>query len=129
MTRKLPPLLILVLVLVLALAGLSTGVASAQAMPALDLPPGIADQAQPHLEAMMAHMEQMGMSEMEMEMMMADMQIMADQLPPGIFLQLLQLMPELMMEEMMSLHQQLHQGDLLQQPPGEILLAVQALAG
>lgn len=125
MIRKLS----LLLILVLALAGVSTGIASAQMMHTLDLPPGIAEQAQPYLEAMMAHMEQMDMSEMQMEMMMADMQAMADQLPPGIFLQILKLMPELTMQEMMSLHQQIHQGDLLQQPPGQILLAVQALVG
>lgn len=118
----------LLLILVLALAGLSVGVASAQS-PGLDLPPGIAAQAQPYLEAMMAHMQQMGMSEMQMEMMMADMQAMADILPPGIFLQILQLMSDLTMPEMMQLHQQLHQDDLLQQPPGQILLAVRTLAG
>lgn len=119
----------LLLILVLAIAGVSTGIASAQTMPALDLPPGIAAQAQPYLEAMMAQMQQMGMSEMQMMMMMADMQTMVNQLPPGILLQILQLMPELTMPEMMSLHQQLHQGDLLQQPPGQILLVVRALAG
>lgn len=119
----------LLLILVLAIAGASTGIASAQTMPSLDLPPGIADQAQPYLEAMMAHMQQTDMSPEQMQMMMADMQAMVDQLPPGIFLQILQLMPELTMQEMMSLHQQLQQGDLLQQPPGQILLAVQALAG
>jgi hypothetical protein len=117
------------LILVLALAGLSTGVAAAQTAPMLDLPPGIAAQAQPHLEAMMAHMEQMDMGEMQMEMMMADMQAMADTLPPGIFLQVLQLMSELTMPEMMQLHQQLQQGDLLQQPPGQILVIVRVLAG
>lgn len=119
----------LLLILVLAIAGASTGIASAQTMPSLDLPPGIADQAQPYREAMMAHMQQMDMSPEQMQMMMADMQAIVDQLPPGIFLQILQLMPELTMQEMMSLHQQLQQGDLLQQPPGQILLAVQALAG
>jgi hypothetical protein len=118
----------LLLILVLALAGLSVGVASAQST-ALDLPPGIAAQAEPYLEAMMAHMQQMGMSEMQMEMMMADMQAMADILPPGIFLQILQLMSDLTMPEMMTLHQQLHQGDLLQQQPGQILITVRALAG
>ena len=53
---------------------------------ALDLPPGIAAQAQPlPAAAMMTHMQQMGLSLEQMEMMMADMQMMADQLPPGIF--------------------------------------------
>lgn len=119
----------LLLVLILALAGLSAGPVSAQTAPALDLPPGIAIQAQPYLEAMMARMQQMGMSPMQMEMMMADMQEMVDILPPGIFLQILQLMSELTMPEMMQLHQQLQQGDLLQQPPGQILVIVRALAG
>ena len=72
--------------------------------------------------AMMTHMQQMGLSLPEqMEMMMADMQMMADQLPPGIFLQILRLMSQLDMEDMMFLHQQIHMGDLLQQPPGQIL--------
>ena len=66
-------------------------------MPMLDLPPGIAAQAQP------AHgddddMQQMGLSLEQMEMMMADMQMMADQLPPGIFLQILRLMSQLDMK-------------------------------
>ena len=87
----------------------------------LDLPPGIAAQAQPLLMAMMTHMQQMGLSLEQMEMMMADMQMMADQLPPGIFLQILRLMSQLDMEDMMFLHQQIHMGDLLQQPPGQIL--------
>ena len=82
----------------------------------LDLPPGIAAQAQPLLMAMMTHMQQMGLSLEQMEMMMADMQMMADQLPPGIFLQILRLMSQLDMEDMMFLHQQIHMGDLLQQP-------------
>ena len=42
---------------------------------------------------------------------MADMQMMADQLPPGIFLQILRLMSQLDMEDMMFL-QQIHMGDL-----------------
>ena len=62
---------------------------------AADLLPGIAAQAQPLLMAMMTHMQQMGLSLEQMEMMMADMQMMADQLPPGIFLQILRLMSQL----------------------------------
>ena len=58
--------------------------------------------------AMMTHMQQMGLSLEQMEMMMADMQMMADQLPPGIFLQILRLMSQLDMEDMMFLHQQIH---------------------
>ncbi|HEX7975363.1 MAG TPA: hypothetical protein VF498_13220 [Anaerolineales bacterium] len=101
---------------------------SAQMEMMLDLPPGIAKQAQPILEQMMQHMQQMGMSEAEMQMMMADMQTMVDQLPPGIFLQLLKLMVKLDMPEMMQLHMQIHQGDLLQQPPGQVLIFVNGLA-
>jgi hypothetical protein len=113
--------------LALALVLVSIGSVSAQEMPTLNLPPGIANQTQPLLEQMMQHMQEMGMSPEQMEMMMADMQSMADQLPPGIFLQLLRLMLQLDMEEMMLLHQEIHQGTLLQQPPGQILTFVRGL--
>lgn len=115
-------------VLALTLVAVPVGRAAAQEGAALDLPPGIAMQAQPLLEDMMERMQQMGMSSEQMQIMMADMQTMADQLPPGIFLQLLELMPRLGMQEMMELHQQLHQGGLLQQPPGQILRVAQGLA-
>lgn len=114
--------------LVLVLVVVSAGSASAQEVPMIDLPPGIAAQAQPLLETMMAHMQQMGMSPEQMEMMMNDMQGIADQLPPGIFLKLLKLMLQLDMEEMIALHQQIHQGTLLQQSPGQILIFVLQLA-
>jgi TolA-binding protein len=120
MIRRMVVSTLLVLVLLLV----SVGSASAQEAPMISLPPGIAAQAQPLLEAMMAHMQQMGMSPEQMEMMMADIQAMAGQLPPGIFLKLLKLMQQLDMEEMMTLHQQIHQTDLLQQPPGQILVFV-----
>ena len=110
--------------LVLVLVVVSVGSAAAQEVPMINLPPGIAAQAQPLLEAMMVHMQQMGMSPEQIEMMMADMQAIADQLPPGIFLKLLKLMEQLDMQEMMALHQQIHQGTLLQQPPGQILTFV-----
>jgi hypothetical protein len=54
---------------------------------------------------------------------------MADQLPPGIFLQLLQLMTQLEMPAMMEVHEAMHDGDLLQQPPGQVLRFVRDLAG
>ena len=114
--------------LALVLVAVLVGPVSAQEMPMLNLPPGIAKQAQPLLEQMMQHMQEMGLSPEQMEMMMADMQMMADQLPPGIFLQLLRLMLQLDMEEMMLLHQEIHQGTLLQQPPGQILTFVLDLA-
>ncbi|MFQ5614838.1 MAG: hypothetical protein ACE5H9_22170 [Anaerolineae bacterium] len=116
-------------VLILTLTGLPVGVASAQDMPSLDLPPGIAAQAQPLLEAMMEQMQQSGMSHNQMQMMMVDMQAMADQLPPGVFLKILELMLQLDMADMISLHQQIHQDGLLEQPPGQILKAVKRFAG
>lgn len=123
----------ILLATVLILAGISVGAASADVMPSLDLPPGIEAQAQPLLMAMMARMQQSGMSHEQQHMMMDDMQTMAnlslaERLPPGIFLQILELMPQLDMADMMALHQQMHQGDLLQQPPGQILLFVRNLA-
>ena len=90
----------------------------------LNLPPGIAKQAQPLLEKMM---QQMDLSPEQMEMMMVDMQMMVEQLPPGIFLQLLRLMLQPEMEDMMMLHQEMHQGTLIQQTPGQILALVRGL--
>jgi hypothetical protein len=112
---------------VLAMVLVSVGSVSAQEMPVLNLPPGVAAQAQPLLVEMMAHMHQMGLSPEQMEMMMADIQMMTEQLPPGVFLQLLRLMLQLDMEEMMLVHQKIHQGALLQQPPGQILTFVLGL--
>lgn len=112
----------------LSLIGFSGGIAAAQDMPTLNLPPGIAKQAQPLFQDMMTQMQDMGMTSDQMQMMMADMQTMGDQLPPGILLQILQLMPQLDMGEMMTLHQQMHQGGLLLQPPGQILRYVKDLA-
>lgn len=116
------------LVLALIIVALPVGTVAAQQGAALDLPPGIATRAQPLLEDMMAHMQQMGLSAEQRQMMMADMQRMADRLPPGVFLQLLELMPRLDMPEMLAFHEQLNQGGLLQQPPGQILRVAQGLA-
>ena len=63
----------------------------------------------------------MGLSLEQMEMMMADMQMMADQLPPGIFLQILRLMSQLDMEDMMFPHQQIHMGPRCSSPQSQIL--------
>lgn len=115
------------LVLALTIGALPIGTAAAQEGAALDLPPGIATRARPLLEDMMGRMRQLGMSAEQRQMMMADMQAIADQLPPGIFLQLLELMPRLDMQEMLALHQQLRQGSLLQQPPGQVLRVAQEL--
>lgn len=70
----------------LTTVALPVGTAAAQEGAALDLPPGIATHAQPLLEDMMAHVQQVGMSAEQRQMMMAD------QLPPGIFFQMLTLM-------------------------------------
>ena len=112
-------------VLSLVLAGFTAGVVSADAVSSLNLPPGIAKQAQPLIAEMM---QQMDMDHGQMHDMMAHMQTMADELPPGIFLQILELMLQIDMPDMMTLHQQMHQGDLLQQPPGQILKVVRQLA-
>jgi hypothetical protein len=124
MTSRLAVALTLALALTIPLMG----TASAQEMH-LDLPPGIAKQAEPLMMDMMAHMDEMEVSEEEMAMMMEEMQMMADQLPPGIFLQLLQLMTQLEMPAMMEVHEAMHDGDLLQQPPGQVLRFVRDLAG
>ena len=114
--------------LVLLLAGISVGVAAAEDLPALDLPPGIEAQAQPLIHDMMQRMSSMpGMTEDMMKQHMQHMQTMADELPPGVFLNILKLMPQLEMSDMMLLHQEM-QGDLLQQPPGQILSFVKNLA-
>lgn len=68
------------------------------------------------------------MSPNQMDMMMADMQTMVDILPPGIFLQMRGLKPQPGRSDMMNLHQQMHAGDLLQQPPRQVLRIVCALA-
>ena len=115
-------------ILVLLLTGVSVGVAAAEGMPSLDLPPGIEAQAQPLIHDMMERMSSMpGMTEEMMMQHMQHMQTMADGLPPGIFLNVLKLMPQLEMPDMMLLHQEM-QGDLLQQPPGQILKFVKSLA-
>jgi hypothetical protein len=124
MTRSLSILLVLTVLFI----GIPAGAASAEGMPSLDLPPGIAAQAQPLVAAMMARMQQMGMSPAQMQMMMADMQALANQLPPGIFLQLLRLMPQLDRSDMMELHRQIRQEGLLLEPPGQILVVVKHLA-
>ena len=117
------------LTLVLMLAGISVGAASADGMPSLNLPPGIEAQAQPLLMDMMERMSSMpGMTDEMMMQHMQHMQTMADELPPGIFLNLLKLMPQLDMPDMMTLHKAMTQGDLMQQPPGQILIFVQNLA-
>ena len=116
------------LALVLVLAGISVGAASADEIPALDLPPGIEAQAQPLLEEMELRMVSMGMTPEMMEQHMQHMQTMVDELPPGIFLNLLKLMPQLDMPDMMTLHNAMTQGNLMQQPPGQILKFVKSLS-
>lgn len=121
-------ILAIFLALITALVVLPAGSAFAQTPSGLNLPPGIAAQAEPLLIAMTAHMESTGMSSEEIQTMSADMQTLAAQLPPGIFLQILRVMPRLDMAAMMTFHQQIEQGQLLQQPPGQILTFVFNLA-
>ena len=118
----------LLLFLALALVGRPTGAEAAQDATWLDLPPGIAAQAEPIHEAMMARCQRAGMSPEHMRMMMADLQQMADQLPPGVFLQILRLMSGIDMAEMMAVHQSVREGGLLQQPPGRVVHFVRELA-
>jgi hypothetical protein len=122
--------IIALLLTVVTLVAAPTGSLLAQEVPTWvqDLPPGIAAQALPILEEMRAHMMEMEMAPGEMQMMMADMQRLAEQLPPGIFLQILELMHELDMQAMMMFHQQIRQGNLLELPPGQILLYVKQLS-
>jgi hypothetical protein len=103
-------------------------IASADGTPSLDLPPGIEKQALILIAEHMQRMQEMGMSH-DMQMMMKHLQNLADRLPPGIFLQFLRLINQLEKPEMMILHQQVHHGDLLDQPPGQVLTFVQELAG
>ena len=121
------PLDLPILVLLVLLIGPLSSITTAQGVMLPDLPPGIARQAQPLLAAMMQHMQEMGMMPEQMEMMMADMQMMVDRLPPGIFLQVLQLMPQLEMEEMMLVHQLIREGGLLEAPPGQIVVLIRSL--
>jgi hypothetical protein len=115
----------LMFMLAAVLIAVPIGAASAQSPLLSDLPPGIAKQAEPLLKDMMDRME----GSVMMPAHMADMQSMVEQLPPGIFLQILKLMPDLEMAEMMPLHQQIRQeGGLLEQPPGQILKLVRDLA-
>lgn len=122
--------LIALLLTVVMLVAAPTGSLLAQAGPSWvqALPPGIAAQVLPILEEMHAHMMEMGMAPGEMQMMMAHMQHMAEQLPPGLFLQILKLMHELDMPAMMMFHQQIRDNNLLDQPPGQILLYVKQLS-
>ncbi len=113
--------------LAVALMQFSASVAAAAA-PSLTLPPGIAAQAEPLLAAMMDQCSESHRSSEHMAMMMADMQALADRLPPGIFLQVLQTMAELPMEKMMVVHRAVREGGLLDQPPGQILRYVKDLA-
>ncbi len=118
-----------VLAFVLAAAVLQFSASPANAeTPSLRLPPGIAAQAEPLLAAMMDHCTESHRSPEHMAMMMVDMQALADRLPPGIFLQVLDTMAELPVAKMMVVHHAVREGGLLDQPPGQILRYVQGLA-
>ena len=119
----------LLFMLGLALIQFQPGFASAEETSLQNLPPGIAAQAQSLLDAMMAQCPERHMTPEHMAMMMADMQAMADQLPPGIFLEILRAMSQLEMADMMAVHRAVREGGLLQWPPGAILRFVQELRG
>ncbi len=119
----------LLFMLGLALIQFQPSFASAEETSLQNLPPGIAAQAQPLLDAMMAQCPESHMTPEHMAMMMVDMQAMADQLPPGIFLKILRAMSQLEMADMMAVHRAVREGGLLQRPPGDILRFVQELRG
>lgn len=114
-------------VLVAALLTLVPGGALADGMVPEGLPPGAHDQAHPLVVAMMEHMQGMDMSPQQMQMMMADMQMMAEQLPPGVYLELLRLMNQMDAESMMDLHAMMHSGDMAEMSPGSLVAAAQKL--
>lgn len=91
------------------------------------LPPGVHEQAHSLMADMEMHMVGMGMSEAQMAMMMADMEMMATELPPGTFLALLRLMTQADHESMMELHQFVHGEDLGALTPGGFLAAAQQI--
>ncbi len=91
------------------------------------LPSGIEAQVSLSMQAMMDRMSEMGMPPEHMEMMRGHLQQLQAELPPGVFLQLLDLMSRMNMEQMMAFCQRLHDGDLLQGPPGQIIAAAQSL--
>ena len=88
---------VFVMLMGLVLAVPFGGVALA-ATPELNLPPGIQRQAEPLIAEIMARMESMGMS---IGHAGAHLQLLAEQVPPGIFLQLLTVMVQLERADMM----------------------------
>lgn len=116
-----------VVLVVVALLVLPAG-ALADGMVPEGLPPGVHDQAHPLVSEMMAHMQAMGMSPQQTEMMMADMETMAEQLPPGVYLELLRLMNQMDAEAMMDLHAMMHSGDMAEMSPGRLVAAARNLA-
>ena len=121
MFKRVIAILLIASSLVVALGG----AAAAQA-PVPDLPSGIAEQAEPLVLRMIERMEGMGMSS---DHVLGHMRVLSEALPPGIFLQFLELALQLDMPGMMTLHKAVFQEGLLQQPPGEVLLFVRSLVG
>ena len=121
MFKRMIAILLIASSLVVALGG----AAAAQA-PVVDLPPSIAAQAEPLVLRMIGRMEGMGMGS---DHVLGHMRVLSEALPPGIFLQFLELALQLDMPAMVTLHKAVFQEGLLQQPPGEVLLFVRGLAG
>jgi len=129
---------IFILAFALVLAPVSTGSAASHSVSSTfdlsGLPPGIAVKVEPLLAELLHHMmhhHEMGMGEgMSHEHMaahLAQFQQMIDQLPPGIVVGILEILVDSPCMVMMHFHHAVEEG-LLDQPPGQILKFVKALA-
>ena len=114
------------LVFVFAFAAIPGGALADGAVPE-GLPPGIQAQAHALMDEMTEHMADMNLSPDQVQMMMADMEMLAAELPPGVYLNLLRLMVQMDEESMMELHALLHNGDVASVPPGSLVAAAQKL--
>jgi hypothetical protein len=91
-----------------------------------NLPPGIAKKVAPLLDELHHHMMEMGHECTHHHHHMGQIRELIDQLPPGILVQVLEALVQLDMKQMMAFHNAVDD-DLLEQPPGQILQAVQEL--
>ncbi|MHB1135108.1 MAG: hypothetical protein ACYC4L_22275 [Chloroflexota bacterium] len=119
---------LLAAVLVAVVLAVIPGGALADGMVPEGLPPGVHAQAHQLMVDMMQHMQDIGMSNQQMTEMTAHMEMMAEELPPGVFLELLRLMNALDAEAMMQLHAMMHSGDMASRSPGNLIAAAQMLA-
>ncbi|MHB1133230.1 MAG: hypothetical protein ACYC4L_12720 [Chloroflexota bacterium] len=119
---------LLAAVLVVVVLAAIPGGALADGMVPEGLPPGVHTQAHRLMVDMMQHMQDIGMSNQQMTEMTAHMELMAEELPPGVYLQLLGLMSALDAEAMMQLHAMMHSGDTASRSPGNLIAAGRLLA-